>query len=111
MELATSLSSASAGTIQEASRRSAVSRAYYAAFCHARNYARDKLLFHPTYEAADHTSLRDHYNMQGMPDVAIWLQQLRGWRNNCDYRDMVPGLAPMVASAMADAQKVISKLK
>jgi len=36
---------------QEAAFRCAVSRAYYAAFCHARNYARDRLGFSPNIHA------------------------------------------------------------
>ena len=37
--------------------RSAVSRAYFAAYCHARNYARDYLSFDPREDVDDHGSI------------------------------------------------------
>ena len=40
--------------------RSAVSRAYFAAYCHARNYARDYLKFDPREDVDDHGRLRAH---------------------------------------------------
>jgi hypothetical protein len=39
------------GMTEEGARRCAVSRAYYAAFCYARNYARDFLGFTPRNDA------------------------------------------------------------
>ena len=48
---------------EEAARRAAVSRAYYAAYCHARNYARDKLNFVPERKGIDHGNLISWYNV------------------------------------------------
>src|SRR5205807_9527346 len=57
-ELARSLGQNAAALGEEAARRSSVSRAYYAAFCFVRDYARDNLGFQARDEAADHGALR-----------------------------------------------------
>jgi len=47
-------------TDPEALLRTAVSRAYYGAFCFVRNHARDQLGFEPRNDADDHGRLRAH---------------------------------------------------
>ena len=49
------------GFVQEAAFRCSVSRAYYAAFCYARNNARDNLGFTPTHTGRDHGLVREHF--------------------------------------------------
>ncbi len=98
------------GFSSDATSRCAVSRAYYAAFCHARNYARDKQGFKPTSTPADHGLLRDHYQKKRMNKVARHLEQLRIWRNKCDYDDTVSGLSWMVTSSITRATTIISDL-
>src|SRR5262249_55085548 len=71
----------------EAFLRTALSRAYYGAFCHARNYARDWLGFRPRNDGDDHGRLRDHLKRKKRWAVAVKLQRLREWRNECDYFD------------------------
>ncbi|HEV2949279.1 MAG TPA: hypothetical protein VGX70_18030 [Gemmataceae bacterium] len=44
----------------EALLRTALSRAYYGAFCYARNYAQRWLKFKPSGTDEDHRNLRDH---------------------------------------------------
>src|SRR5688572_7571797 len=112
VELARDLSTRTPGSsisvrTSEATARCAVSRAYYGAFCHARNYARSHLGFVPTNKGADHWLLRQHFVNIGMPDVARRLQQLHGWRKLCDYNDRVPYLATTVARALREAAAVI----
>ena len=46
------------GGYREAFLRSAISRAYYAAFCHTRNYAIKRLGFRARYDGEDHGALR-----------------------------------------------------
>lgn len=59
LELAKELvSQANSGYSAEAAERSAVSRAYYAAFCHARNDAETFLGFQRTGRPEDHQNLR-----------------------------------------------------
>ncbi len=61
LDLARSLTQPGTGFTQEAALRCAMSRAYYAAFCHARNYARDHHGFMPAYDPSDHKLVRDHF--------------------------------------------------
>ena len=111
LSLARSLSGQSAASYApEAASRSAVSRAYYAAFCHARNYADDHLQFHPRNDASDHSRLRAHLSRAGMSDAADRLRDLRQWRNACDYHDTVAHLSAMVASAIVQADKIVNQL-
>jgi hypothetical protein len=113
LRLAEFLSTLPHGPLEEASKRSAVSRAYYAAFCHARNYARDELRFVPTYRAQDHAEVRAWLQRQGTSrtaDAAVRLQSLREYRNHCDYRDSFHMLDWMAKRALIDAAEVISLL-
>jgi hypothetical protein len=96
--------------VDEAAQRSAVSRAYYAAFCHARVYAVQRLGFVPTNSPNDHGRLRAHYRARRMYLVASRLDRLRLQRNFCDYDDMVPLLPGIVPSALIDAAVVIRQL-
>ena len=65
------------GLNQEAAFRSAISRAYYAAFCHARNHARDRHGLKPTYSGADHFLVKQHFSTRRERGVAIKLDWLR----------------------------------
>src|SRR2546430_17271660 len=89
----------------EAALRTAMSRAYYAAYCHSRNYAQARLHFAPTSDPADHRLLREHFRQQRMADVARRLDQLRQWRNHCDYRDTVYNLPTILQQAITLAQE------
>jgi uncharacterized protein (UPF0332 family) len=91
--------------------RSAVSRAYYAAFCHARNYARDKEGLKLTGKVTDHGIVKDHFRKKGQFDIASELDDLRDWRNSCDYDDVVGDLSAKLKSALKNAQEIIDKLK
>src|SRR5207302_4999761 len=73
----------------EAFLRSALSRAYYAAFCHARNHARDHLGLRLRGEADDHGALRARFKTGKMKGISDKLQRLREWRNACDYHDLL----------------------
>jgi hypothetical protein len=74
---------------QEASSRSSVSRAYYAAFCFSRNNARDNLGFTPENKSSDHVKLREFLKTESRSKEATRLEQLRQWRNECDYEDII----------------------
>ena len=97
---------------REAASRSAVSRSYFAAYCCARNYARDRDGFQPEGTAADHARLRDHYKAKGEVSMAGDLDTLRQWRNRCDYDDDIgPDFDVMVASAVHGAGEIIASLE
>ena len=99
------------GYSQEAEFRSAVSRAYYAAFCHARNFIRNYEDFIPSNNADDHFSVREYLRQQRKFDIADNLNALRRWRNRCDYEDIVENLSDLLIDALKNAQEVIDKLK
>ncbi len=94
----------------EAAFRSAMSRAYYAAFCHARNYARYHQGFVPTHTAKDHTRVREYFQKLEMNEIATRLDSLRKWRNNSDYDDTVSNISIMLSSAIKEAEKVVNGL-
>jgi hypothetical protein len=96
------------GISQEAALRCAVSRAYYAAFCHARNYARDHHGFKLSHGPDDHTRIREHFQRLGHVKIAQDLEQLRRWRNQCDYNDNVSNISLMCFGAMMAAQNVFA---
>jgi hypothetical protein len=99
------------GVTDEAARRDAISRAYYAAFCYARNYARDFLWFSPRNDADDHGRLRAHLKQKRRHATAQSLDRLRQWRNECDYFDDVTfDLTLTAASAIKEADYVLQSL-
>lgn len=114
LELAHALGGAPGSTtaiaLSEATSRSCVSRAYYAAFCHARNYAQRHLGYVVRHAPSDHGLLRRHYAQLGMIDVADALDNLREWRNQCDYDDVVAHLPGKVSSALGEAASVVQQL-
>ena len=96
---------------EEASLRSATSRAYFAAFCISRNYARDFLRFQPNYTAEDHINLRNLFKQFGEEEFWRSLDRLRQWRNTCDYDDLVGGLNNLSEHALEKATWVTTKVR
>ena len=99
------------GSTPEAASRCAVSRAYYAAFCHARNYARDRLGFVPDHTGADHHRVQERLRNRGLREIVRGLERLRQWRGQCDYHDHVLNLAGIVPQALQTARQVIESLQ
>jgi uncharacterized protein (UPF0332 family) len=99
------------GYSPEAAERSAVSRAYYAAFCWARNYAQKNLGFQPDGKPSDHTKLREHFQNKGYLELASGLNKLREWRNACDYDDQISQLHQQVSSSIKVAEKIIQRCR
>ena len=97
----------------EASHRTAISRAYYAAFCSARNYAQSRLSFEPQGDAGDHGRLKAHFKqLRGRWfEVASKLDRLRLWRNMCDYENTVANLEEYLKLAFFEAEKVLRSLR
>lgn len=99
------------GYSQEASDRTTVSRAYYAAFGCVRAFAESRLRFQSQRTAADHTLLINY--LQRDPrwiNLANILRRLRGWRNQCDYDSDVPDLQILVTIALRDAEVVLQRI-
>lgn len=112
LQLARLLQERASTVPKEAALRSAVSRAYYAAYNHACVYAENNFSFTRTREAEDHTRLRDVFRGQGKPTIADNLDDLRKWRNTCDYDDTKPIriITNLVTPAITQADKVIKEL-
>ncbi len=98
------------GFVQEAAFRCSVSRAYYAAYCYARNNVRDNLGFTPTHTGRDHGLVREHFRSRGMTNIASKLDSLYQWRGMCDYNDTVSNISIMVKSAIIEAREIIGNL-
>ena len=103
---------AGTGYTEQAAFRSAVGRAYYAAYNHAAVYAEDNLTFRRTREASDHSRLRQYFQDRGETEIASELDDLRIMRNTCDYDDAKAfrHISEMVAPAITKAQGVIDRL-
>jgi hypothetical protein len=90
LQLAHFLHRQPSGISMEADQRTVVSRSYYAAFGFVRDYARDHLGFQPRDEATDHGSLRARLRRGKTQVIAERLEDLRHWRNACDYSADLP---------------------
>ena len=92
---------------------SSVSRAYYAAFCKARNYLRDIEGRSIPSTGDAHVFVRDEFRYSAdrlRRKIGNNLNRLRIDRNKVDYDDSVTGLSSMVTMDLTIALKVISTL-
>jgi len=90
LEIAEFLNSGDHGFPEESAKRSAISRAYYAAFIFSRQYAVKNLGFVPTNTAEDHGTIRNLFKNssdEALSDVGNDLHNMRIWRNASDYDD------------------------
>jgi len=109
-----------AGTTEEAKLRSAVSRAYYSAFCLARNYLRDieqdPKLSHNQTDINVHKYVADEFihhksKSKTMIEIGKDLNRLRPRRNKADYEDIIFNLPKEVITALMLAENIISALR
>ena len=99
---------------REACMRAAVSRGYYAAFCAARNRARDKDGLALSSDATDHRMVKDHY--AGSSDrtrqkIGTLLTRLRNNRNQVDYQDTISALEPLSIASLKLAHDLFNFLQ
>jgi len=109
LELATVLKAQGEAFQQESCFRSATSRAYYAAYCHARNWAANHG-FIVRNKPGDHADLQVHFKKTKKADIANKLDDLRKWRNRCDYRDKVSDPRLLAKKAIKEARKLLTLL-
>lgn len=122
LKLAQELASQTHGSsTQEARLRSAISRAYYAAFRKARNHLRDKegrtereLTQGNTHQIVI-DSFEDLYKKNLVKNkthrlIAQNLRDLRSARNRTDYNDKIQHLQGLTQTALIQAQLIISSL-
>ena len=98
---------------QEARQRAALSRAYYATFCQARNHLRDKEGHALPAGGQIHAYVRDQFMNSTDPlrnQIGHDLNRLRIDRNKVDYDDSVPTLGTMITRDMTLAQQALLAL-
>jgi uncharacterized protein (UPF0332 family) len=105
-----------AGNNEDAFKRSAVSRAYYAMFCTARNELRDNIdEYHPPECGSEHmyvwNSYREDRHPRGTRQIGVLGNRLRRYRNRADYDDVIVDLSDLVDSAMDDAKELREHLE
>jgi SH3-like domain-containing protein len=88
-----------------------VGRAYYAAYGVAKQYAAQHLDFRVHSRPDDHERLPWRLINHGIPRAGTLLQELRGWRNACDYDGDVGNLEVVAASARQSAHEIIDELR
>jgi uncharacterized protein (UPF0332 family) len=97
---------------KEAYYRTAISRAYYAAFCIARNYLRDTLQINISKVDAHNFVIhefKERRNLKNSHNIANTLYSLRQYRNDADYNDIpIINLDKKVQYAIKESQRVIS---
>lgn len=96
---------------EEACCRAAISRAYYAAFCVARNHARDNESLILSNTARDHQIVCAHYarnpNAQHKA-IATTLHRLRYERNRADYDDQnIQRVEALTQNVLQQARQVL----
>lgn len=101
---------------EEASLRSAISRAYYAAFCSARNFAcaKDGLVLPRPRAPEVHGLVRDHFEAshdRARRKIGTDLNRLRDYRNRADYDDvLIRRPISLAQSSVAVARNVLNAL-
>jgi hypothetical protein len=99
----------------EARYRAAISRAYYAAYCAARNHARDHEGYSPVPSGRDHGLVAEHYLTGGSRThrkIGQTLQRLLLDRHRTDYDDDVnQPLRPLAQLAVQEAYQVFTLLQ
>jgi uncharacterized protein (UPF0332 family) len=98
------------GLPQEAAFRSAVSRAYYAAFRHARDFAQKYQHYSPKGSGEDHYFLINHFKNRKEIRIGIDLDTLRKDRDQCDYDAVVNNLDSIAQDSLTRAAKIINSL-
>jgi uncharacterized protein (UPF0332 family) len=97
----------------EAKRRSAISRAYYAAFISARNYLQEIEGLSIPITADAHKYVVQQFKQSSDSDrqnIGRNLEKLRRERNQADYNNSIPELFKITKIAVKRSERVISKL-
>lgn len=98
----------------ESAQRAAISRAYFAAYGHAYHHEVDNERYSSAKNPADnHRGLRVHFaKSRKEQKIASELEDLRQWRNQCDYEKIFVGnLMQNTKDALKKAEHVINYLK
>ena len=114
LELAQELAGDGAGSPNEGAKlRSSVSRAYYAAFCKARNHLRDIDGYQISQHVNVHKHVRDQFkdsSDKSRKKIGTDLDRLRKRRNKADYDDFVNKLPQLAITSLKLSHNIISAL-
>ena len=111
--LAKELAAAAGSASDEAKLRSAISRAYYAAFCKAKTHCIDRRECSVPKTGNAHTVVAEHFRrarVKVRKKIGEDLTRLRRDRNCADYEDVVHSLPSATTKALAVAQRIIGNL-
>jgi uncharacterized protein (UPF0332 family) len=98
---------------EEAKLRSAISRAYYAAFCKARNHLRDRERCSIPDTGEAHAKVRDIFwgsPLKQRRKIGTGLNRLREDRRKADYVDSVNNLPNITTKALTECNKILVEL-
>jgi len=100
--------------LKEAYMRTIVSRAYYAAFCTARDWLVSKGLYVINKETV-HQDVPKYFRwLKGLDYIKDFLNDMRSWRNACDY-DVVleedKDINKMVKESLRNSEKILKALQ
>ena len=95
----------------EADKRSAISRAYYAAFLLAKEYARVSDGSVIQNDGSDHATVPRYLERLRHFSESQKLQKLKDYRHACDYAKPVRDLDAKVATSIASADGIVRKYK
>ena len=111
-ELATSLAGRDGSPSEEAKKRSAISRAYYAALIQARQKASDRTGDDIPRYGTHHWTIKK-YQKDPAPEakrIGSHLKRLKKRRERADYENKVPGLNSELESALEEASSLLSRI-
>lgn len=99
---------------EESCQRSAISRAYYAAFCSAREKLEDEGKLSRTGGGQDHIRVWNSFQTSGEKTrrrIGQFGNSLKRMRGKADYEDEIPELPKLIARAPRHARKMLSDLQ
>lgn len=94
-------------------RRSAISRAYYGAFCLARNKAVEMKWININNSVQDHKTVKEYYIKHRDKDknkIGLKLDRLRKKRNQADYRDTFYHVGRYAKTCVKNAKEIVINL-
>lgn len=97
----------------EAELRTAISRAYYAAFCRSRNHLRDNDHIHLSTGSDIHKEVQSKFTMsrdKRRKQIGQNLYRLRRLRNKADYDDQFSNVLSATNLALNFAEDILSAL-
>lgn len=113
-DLASEAPQSTSAQLIEARRRSAISRAYYAAFCSARKYVQGRPEYSYQTERTDHLSLWNGFLKQtdnANRAIGIIGTRLRGARVKADYNDETVIGSSEVMRDLTEASDILKSLR